>query len=77
MRQLKGLEDVISVSTVDWLLAEGGWRFTAEFPDPLHADFVWLRQVYLMTDPDYAGKITVPVLFDKGRSHLVHCIWSD
>jgi glutathionyl-hydroquinone reductase len=65
VRALKGLEDIISYSTVDWLLAEGGWRFTEEFPDPLHADYVFLRQVYLMSDPEYAGKITVPVLFDK------------
>ena len=27
-RALKGLEDTISVTVVDWLLGEGGWNFT-------------------------------------------------
>lgn len=66
MRKLKKLEDVISWSTVDWFLAEGGWKFNKENPDPLHPDFAALRQVYLLSEPEYSGKITVPVLFDKG-----------
>lgn len=51
-----------------------GWRFaTADeevagenvTPDPLHPDFTHLRAIYFSNDPDYTGRFTVPVLFDK------------
>ena len=70
VRKLKGLEAVIDVTVVDWLLQEGGWRFTDKDPrcrlDPInHKER--LRDIYLMSDPDYHGNITVPVLFDTVR----------
>jgi glutathionyl-hydroquinone reductase len=69
VRKLKGLEDVISFSTVHYHLGDGGWHFDAEYPDPLHPQNTFLKQVYLATDPEYAGRITVPVLFDKKVRH--------
>lgn len=83
-RKLKGLEDVISFSVVHWHLGEKGWRFvTADdkdapgdnvVPDPLpgHEDFTHLRQVYFAADPDYSGRFTVPVLWDKVRKTIVN-----
>jgi glutathionyl-hydroquinone reductase len=57
-----------------------GWRFvTADeklpgentIPDPLHADFTHLRDIYFSNDPDYTGRFTVPVLFDKKTNLIV------
>ncbi|KAJ5321263.1 hypothetical protein N7476_004265 [Penicillium atrosanguineum] len=79
-RKLKGLEDIISFSSVHWHLAENGWRFaTADeklpgentIPDPLHPDFTHLRDIYFSNDPDYTGRFTVPVLFDKKTNLIV------
>lgn len=40
-------------------------------PDPLHGDFTHLRQVYFESDPDYSGRFTVPVLYDKKQKRIV------
>lgn len=79
-RKLKGLEDIISFSSVHWHLAEKGWRFATSdeklpgentIPDPLHPDFTHLRDIYFSNDPDYTGRFTVPVLFDKKTNLIV------
>eukprot|EP01102_Stenamoeba_stenopodia_P019926 TRINITY_DN7620_c0_g1_i1.p1 TRINITY_DN7620_c0_g1~~TRINITY_DN7620_c0_g1_i1.p1 ORF type:complete len:320 (+),score=85.49 TRINITY_DN7620_c0_g1_i1:118-1077(+) len=67
--KLKNLSDHISFSTVHWLLAENGWSFE-ENPDPING-FDYLRKVYLQSDPDYTGRITVPVLYDKKQKVIV------
>lgn len=73
-RRLKKLEDVISVSIVDPIMLEGGWRFS-EAPAAI-PDFVngkeWLREIYLMTDPHFTGRVTVPVLWDKEKKTIVN-----
>ncbi|GKZ17950.1 S-glutathionyl-(chloro)hydroquinone reductase [Aspergillus brasiliensis] len=78
-RKLKGLEDFISFTSVHWHLGEKGWRFaTAEeqqpeenvTTDPLH-DYTHLREIYFSNDPDYTGRFTVPVLFDKKTNRIV------
>jgi glutathionyl-hydroquinone reductase len=81
-RKLKGLEDVISFSSVHWHMGEKGWRFpTPEdhdaegenvVPDPLHEGFTHLRDVYFDVDPNYEGRFTVPVLFDKKQNTIVN-----
>jgi putative glutathione S-transferase len=53
--------------------SDTGWAFTCEMgstPDALHgADFLW--QVYTRAVPDYTGRVTVPVLWDKERNTIV------
>ncbi|KAF3767746.1 hypothetical protein M406DRAFT_254574 [Cryphonectria parasitica EP155] len=81
-RKLKGLEDFITVSAVHWSLGEKGWRFpTAEdkdiegenvIPDPLHEDFTHLSEVYFESDPNYGGRFTVPILYDKKQKIIVN-----
>ncbi|WP_223789549.1 glutathione S-transferase family protein [Marinicella meishanensis] len=75
-RKLKALEDHIDVSVVDYLMREHGWTFNAsddgdEFVgDRLHdADF--MHQVYTTADPQYSGRVTVPVLWDKQQNTIV------
>jgi glutathionyl-hydroquinone reductase len=72
-RKLKALEDLISVSVVDYLMLENGWEFKkrdgATGDDLFGSDYLY--QVYLKADPAYSGRVTVPVLWDKQRNTIV------
>ncbi|MDW3680188.1 glutathione S-transferase family protein [Cupriavidus sp. CV2] len=73
MRTLKGLEGMISVSTVHWLMLGEGWTFAegpGVVPDTVNGARL-LHQVYTAADPDYTGRVTVPVLWDKQRGTIV------
>ena len=72
MRALKGLEDMISVSVVHWHMAENGWEFSRKdgLADDL-ADRDFMHQVYTDAKPDYTGRVTVPVLWDKKTNSIV------
>ena len=70
-RVLKGLEDMISLSVVDWFMGEFGWTFNnAELPDTVnHAKL--LHEIYTTAQKDYTGRVTVPVLWDKNTGTIV------
>lgn len=72
-RQLKGLEKMIDVSVVHWLMREQGWTFQAGpgvVADPLFgADY--LHQLYTQAEPQYSGRVTVPLLWDKKQQRPV------
>ena len=74
MRALKGLEEHISISVVHPLMLENGWTF--EEADGVIADTEmrsdYLYQVYLAAQPDYTGRVTVPVLWDKKTKTIVN-----
>jgi putative glutathione S-transferase len=73
-RVLKGLEAMIDVSVVNWLMREDGWTFAPGpkvVPDPIHhAKF--MHEVYTAADPKFTGRVTVPVLWDKERKTIVN-----
>lgn len=72
-RALKGLEDMIDISIVHWFMGPDGWTFApgdGSTPDPINkAKF--LRQVYTAAKPDFTGRVTVPVLWDKEQNTIV------
>jgi len=72
-RQIKGLEPMISLSVVHWEMLEDGWTFRpgeGVVADTVnHADF--MHQVYTAADPQFSGRVTVPVLWDKSRNTIV------
>jgi putative glutathione S-transferase len=70
-RKLKQLEDVISMSVVDPVITEGGWAFRDGFNDAVN-NFAWLREAYTRTNPEYSGRVTVPVLWDKQTQRIVN-----
>eukprot|EP00053_Salpingoeca_punica_P013414 m.121392 g.121392 ORF g.121392 m.121392 type:complete len:305 (+) comp16202_c1_seq1:149-1063(+) len=74
-RALKGLQDVIDVTYLDPRLGDEGWVFTDQLEgctaDPING-FKQLRETYLLTDPTYAGRFSVPVLFDKKTKRIVN-----
>ena len=67
-RALKGLEDMIGLSVVHWLMSEDGWNFAPGervTPDPvMGARF--LSELYGRADTHFTGRVTVPVLWDLG-----------
>ncbi|MEC9343149.1 MAG: glutathione S-transferase family protein, partial [Pseudomonadota bacterium] len=73
LRSLKKLEDVVSLSVVDWFMGDDGWEFSTRdgaIPDPL-MDARYLHQVYVAAAPDFTGRVTVPVLWDRKRETIV------
>ncbi|OAD70683.1 hypothetical protein PHYBLDRAFT_126467 [Phycomyces blakesleeanus NRRL 1555(-)] len=77
VRKLKGLEDIISISAVHYLLGEKGWKFASAeecpgaIPDTVNnAQFI--REIYFKANPDYEGRFTVPVLWDKKHNTIVN-----
>ncbi len=68
-RKVLGLEDAISLSAVEAFMGEDGWTFAA--PDPV-TGAVKLHEVYGRARPDYTGKVTVPILWDKARGTIVN-----
>lgn len=69
VRELKGLQDVISMDVLGYRRSDDNeWIFRPEIEgctvDTVN-DFSGMRQIYALTDPDYSGSATVPVLFDK------------
>lgn len=72
-RALKKLEPMISVSIVNWYMGANGWTFdpvSGVVPDDINnAEF--LHQVYTTSDPNYSGRVTVPVLWDKKSNKIV------
>jgi len=73
-RKLKGLEDHISLSVMNPLMLENGWSFEpgpGVVPDPVN-QATYLYEVYRAARPDYSGRVTVPVLWDKETSHIVN-----
>ena len=73
-RALKDLTDHISVSVVHPDMMEDGWTFATDFQgatgDTLFgSDF--LRDIYIKADPNFTGRVTVPVLWDKAQNTIV------
>ncbi len=70
-RALKGLEHAVSLSLVEPVRHDDGWEFSERYPDPL-TDAPYLRDVYTRADPEYTGRVTVPVLWDRERETVVN-----
>ena len=72
-RALKGLEGMIPISVVHWYMAENGWTFQpgeGTIPDAVNGS-EFMYQVYTAAQPDYSGRVTVPVLWDKQEQTIV------
>ena len=73
-RRLKGLEDAIGMTVVDPIRDEKGWRFREgenHGKDPVEG-FNFLAEAYRATDPDFDGRVTVPVLWDTVERVVVN-----
>ena len=75
VRKLKGLEDIVDLYQLHNYMGPEGWYFSGEggsLPkDPLYG-FMKLKELYLKANPNYVGRYTVPVLWDKTTGTLVN-----
>jgi putative glutathione S-transferase len=73
-RKLKALENVISMSVVSPDMLKDGWTFNKD--EGSSGDEVngksKLSEIYLLADPKYTGRVSVPVLWDKERKAIVN-----
>lgn len=73
VRALKRLEDVIDLYILS--ASDNGWVFDGQngsLPeDPVYG-VTYLRELYLKVNPDFDGRITVPVLWDKKTGTIVN-----
>ncbi|KAK7685559.1 hypothetical protein QCA50_011426 [Cerrena zonata] len=77
VRKLKGLEDIIGVTIVSPRMSPDGWPFgdVDPFPgaesDPFYGA-KHVKDIYFRADPNFTGRFTVPVLWDKRLETIVN-----
>jgi putative glutathione S-transferase len=73
-RAIKGLDSMIGVDVVHPHMGQEGWTFADDYPGAT-GDSVngrtRLHEIYTLAKPDYSGRVTVPVLWDKERQTIV------
>jgi len=72
-RKLKALENVIGLSVVSPDMLDDGWTFNKEegsSGDAINGK-AKLSEIYLLANPTYTGRVSVPVLWDKQRKTIV------
>eukprot|EP01118_Nematostelium_gracile_P019159 TRINITY_DN8775_c0_g1_i1.p1 TRINITY_DN8775_c0_g1~~TRINITY_DN8775_c0_g1_i1.p1 ORF type:complete len:316 (+),score=79.43 TRINITY_DN8775_c0_g1_i1:41-988(+) len=78
VRKLKGLEEAISMDIVNPIIDKqaGSWSFAKEREDDVIGDSLFnskhLKDIYLRANPEYEGRITVPVLWDRVKNTIVN-----
>jgi glutathionyl-hydroquinone reductase len=72
VRSLLGLDRVIGLSLTDPISGEHGWRFPDADGgvDPV-TGARFLSELYLVTDPGYQGKCTLPMLWDTETQRII------
>lgn len=72
--KLKGLESIIGLSIVDPVISDDGWAFSERLGciSDLVNGAKYLRELYVKADPNYTGRVTVPVLWDKQQGTIVN-----
>lgn len=74
-RTLLGLQHAISVDVVAPVREDRGWEFDPAVdgctPDTVNGT-EYLHEVYAMADPEYTGRVTVPVLWDRETDTIVN-----
>jgi putative glutathione S-transferase len=79
VRQLKGLGDAVGISYAHPFRDERGWAFPGgrfedgpggEYVDQLNG-WTFMSAAYQASDPDYDGRVSVPVLWDSARGEIV------
>ncbi|WED27765.1 glutathione S-transferase family protein [Vibrio sp. DW001] len=72
-RAIKGLESHITVSVVSPDMLTSGWSFDrnnhSSGDDLFQSDYLF--QIYTRNQPNYTGRVTVPVLWDKKSNRIV------
>ena len=74
MRSLKKLESVISLSVTDAFVGKNGWSFgkTGNETEDSAQQAHYLKEIYLLSNNHYTGRVSVPVLWDKQTKKIVN-----
>jgi putative glutathione S-transferase len=75
VRALKGLNECVTISVVEPHMGEDGWHFGDQSDPVAGVDFIY--ELYQKADPNFTGKATVPVLWDKKQQTIVNNESSD
>ena len=73
LRALKGLEEIVSLSVVNWFMGGHGWTFDkgpGAIPDHINGTR-YLYQVYTKADPQYSGRTTIKAT--RASIRMVSC----
>lgn len=77
VRKLKGLESVIGLSVVSYLMGKDGWHFSTPdeepgtIPDTVNGAKL-VREIYFKAEPNYNARFTVPILWDTKHETIVN-----
>ncbi|RYD36502.1 MAG: glutathione S-transferase family protein [Verrucomicrobiaceae bacterium] len=74
VRNLKGLQKAVGVTVVDPVRDDRGWAFRegpGHSADPVNG-FRFLSEAYTSSKPDFQGRVTVPVLWDREKGRIVN-----
>jgi putative glutathione S-transferase len=71
-RKLKQLEMLIGVTIVKPEMLEHGWELADDGDTGPIPNIRCLHQVYTTAEPNYSGRVTVPVLWDKQTNSIVN-----
>ena len=79
VRKIKGLESHVSLAVVHPYMGEYGWDFSDAdgVLVPTFGHFSTLGEIYLAHDPQFTGRVTVPVLWDTQTKQMVNNESSD
>jgi len=69
-RKLKGLEEILPITVVNAYMGENGWELS-ESGDPVNGK-KYMHEVYALANPNYTGRVTVPVIWDKKEKTIVN-----
>lgn len=70
-RHLKDLTKLIDISVVDHFMGSEGWTFDGDSTGDALFGFSRAHQLYTKAMPDYSGRVTVPILWDKRQNTIV------
>ena len=74
-RELKQLQEFITVSVVHPDMLDKGWTFQQDkfgaTGDTLYG-YDYVHQIYTRDNPEYSGRVTVPILWDKKQQRIVN-----
>lgn len=72
-RQLKGLTDVVDTVLLEPAMGAESWWFgtSGEYADPA-IGATHLHELYSASNPDFTGRVSVPVLWDKKTKRIVN-----
>jgi putative glutathione S-transferase len=74
VRRLLGLQEAVGFTVVDPVRDERGWAFRdgRDYGRDTVNGFAFLSEAYAATDPNFDGRVTVPVLWDKQTRRIVN-----